>query len=119
MTVLRLVDGPESPSAPLDIYGAALIIATTLEEVGARMVPIDSPERALALRSAERWATIAGCRPVRLDPRHGLEDARKLTELREAALMAAACLSSATPWKEASAEIAENISNTLARRRGS
>jgi hypothetical protein len=51
--------------ATTDEYDAAKVIAETLGEQAARM-PFDSELRGLALRQAERWSTIAGCRPISL-----------------------------------------------------
>jgi hypothetical protein len=42
-----------------DEFDAARVIAETLRAQAARM-PIDSPLRALALRSATRWGRVAG-----------------------------------------------------------
>ena len=49
---------------PLCEWEAALRIVECLEENAARM-PSDSPVRALALRSANRWRLIGATRPIR------------------------------------------------------
>lgn len=50
---------------PVDGDHPAVVISRVMREQAARM-PLDSPERSLALRGCDRWATIAGCQPVRL-----------------------------------------------------
>ena len=50
---------------PLDEYEGAAAIAAFLRSTAARM-PRASEGRALALGQADRWRTIAGCRPVSL-----------------------------------------------------
>ncbi len=65
--VSRLRAVPDEPPREVqpDEYAAAAVIAQTLRDQAANM-PLNSPYRGLALRSASRWSTIAGCRPISL-----------------------------------------------------
>jgi hypothetical protein len=65
LMALRSVFDPPATSHDVDEYVAAAVVAETLREQAANM-PLGSPIRALALRSATRWATIAGTRPISL-----------------------------------------------------
>lgn len=65
---LRLVENgaqvPLNSSEPgLDEFEGARLIAEQLEAIGSRM-PLDSEQRALALRSARRWGVFWATRPL-------------------------------------------------------
>jgi hypothetical protein len=62
---LRSVPDPAPKNYDVDEYAASAAIAETLREQAANM-PLHSEMRALALRSANRWSTIAGTGPVSL-----------------------------------------------------
>lgn len=121
MSGLRLVVNEGRPAEPFSVHVGAALIADVLESTAARMQPVDDPIRALALRSATRWRTMTGARPVRLSgldswPPRNLGEVVVLRRLHIAAVEAVSQLPAEGPWSLTIGQLADQLGADLRER---